>query len=132
MKTASPPVGQRGKPAILAGLAQTSLAHSVAHSIAQTPRAGLTVVTVTAEQIAEAVQRLTTGDLAQAAASLPQISRHDLAQNYTQAFTRLVHVLIVITLLSACASFAFLSRRTASSGDQPGEPQRKVAETAAV
>ncbi|MFM0033192.1 hypothetical protein [Paraburkholderia strydomiana] len=131
MKTASPPVGQRGKPAILAGLAQTSLAHSVAHSIAQTPRAGLTVVTVTAEQIAEAVQRLTTGDLAQAAASLPQISRHDLAQSYTQAFTRLVH-LIVITLLSACASFAFLSRRTASSGDQPGEPQRKVAETAAV
>ncbi|CAB3785532.1 MFS transporter [Paraburkholderia fynbosensis] len=113
--------------AILAGLAQTSLAHSVA----QTTQAGQAVVTATAAQIAEAAQRLTTGDLAQAAASLPQISRHDLTQSYTQAFTRLVHVLIVITLLSAFASFAFLSRAE-SSDDQPGEPQRKVAETAAV
>jgi hypothetical protein len=109
--------------AILAGLAQTSLAQVVA----QLPQTGPAM----AAQIAEAAQRLTTGDLAQAAASLPQIDRHQLALSYTHAFSRLLHVLIVITLLSAFASFAFLSR-AGSRDDQPGEPQRKVAESAAA
>ncbi|QQC65929.1 MFS transporter [Paraburkholderia ginsengisoli] len=109
--------------AMLAGLAQTSLAQAVA----QLPQNGPAL----AAQIAEAAQRLTTGDLAQAAASLPQISRHELALSYTQAFTRLLHVLIVITLLSALASFAFLSR-AGSRDDRPGQPQRKVAESVAA
>jgi hypothetical protein len=43
----------------------------------------------------------------------------------------LVHVLIVITLLSAFASSAFLSRAE-SSDDQPGERQRKIVESAAA
>jgi MFS family permease len=117
--------------AILAGLAQTSLTHLVAQVVPAGPEAATATAMAMAAHIAEAAQRLTTGDLAQAAASLPQISRHDLAQSYTQAFTRLLHVLIAITLLSAFASFAFLSRAT-SRDDQPGEPQRKIAESAAV
>ncbi|NKJ45413.1 hypothetical protein CIC12_01360 [Burkholderia sp. SG-MS1] len=51
-------------------------------------------------------------------------------RSYMQGFTRLVHGLIVITLISAFASFAFLSGAE-SSDDPPGEPQRKVAEAAA-
>jgi MFS family permease len=106
--------------AILAGLAHASLARIAPHaSPAMTA------------QLAEAAQRLTTGDLVRAAASLPQISRHDLAVSYTHAFTRLLHVLIVITLLSALASFAFLSR-AGSKDDRPDESQRKLAQSAAV
>jgi MFS family permease len=106
--------------AILAGLAHASLARIAPHaSPAMTA------------QLAEAAQRLTTGDLVRAAASLPQISRHDLAASYTHAFTRLLHVLIVITLLSALASFAFLSR-AGSKDDRPDESQRKLAQSAAV
>jgi hypothetical protein len=106
--------------AILAGLAHASLARIAPHaSPAMTA------------QLAEAAQHLTTGDLVRAAASLPQISRHDLAVSYTHAFTRLLHVLIVITLLSALASFAFLSR-AGSKDDRPDESQRKLAQSAAV
>lgn len=106
--------------AILAGLVHASLARIV-------PHAG----PATMARIAEASQRLTTGDLAQAAASLPQIGRHELVSSYTHAFTRLLHVLIAITLVSALASFAFLSR-TGAKDDQSDESQRKVAQSAAV
>ncbi|MEM5457429.1 MFS transporter [Paraburkholderia phytofirmans] len=106
--------------ALLAGLAQASLARLVPHADP-----------AMAAHLAEAAQRLTTGDLAQAAASLPQIGRHALALTYTHAFTRLLHVLIAITLLSAFASFAFLSR-TGSRDDRSGEPQRETTESAAV
>ncbi|NKJ45412.1 hypothetical protein CIC12_01355, partial [Burkholderia sp. SG-MS1] len=44
------------------GFAQTSLAHSVVHGVAQTPQGGPAVAM--AAPIAEAAQRLTTGDLA--------------------------------------------------------------------
>lgn len=107
--------------AILAGLAQHSLARLTADdSPAMTQR------------IAEAAQRLTTGDLASAAASLPQIGRHELALSYTHAFTSLLHVLIVITLLSACASFAFLSRTGArdSEHDEGSKLSHEVEEEA--
>jgi hypothetical protein len=106
--------------ALLAGLAQASLARLVPHADP-----------AMAAHLAEAAQRLTTGDLAQAAASLPQIGRHELALTYTHAFTRLLHVLIAITLLSAFASFAFLSR-TGSRDDRSGEPQCETTESAAV
>ncbi|PQV54868.1 MFS transporter [Paraburkholderia sp. BL21I4N1] len=92
--------------AILASLAQ--------HSLARLTADGSPAMR---QRIAEAAQRLTTGDLASGAASLPQISRHALALSYTHAFTSLLHVLIVITLLSACASFAFLSRTGAPDGE---------------
>jgi MFS family permease len=120
--------------AILAGLGEAGLARIAPHA---SP--------AMAAQVAEAAQRLTTGDLAQAAASLPQIDPHALALSYTHAFTRLLHVLIVITLLSAFAAFAFLSR-AGSGGDQAGDQSgeqpcdqsgdqqgdREVAESAAV
>lgn len=70
----------------------------------------------TAERVAEAAQRLTNGDMTHAAAALPQVPLQVLAHSYTQAFTSLLHVLIVITLLSAFAVFAFLSR-TAQQDD---------------
>lgn len=106
--------------ALLAGLAYANLARDLPHaSPAMIAR------------IAEASRRLTTGDLAQAAASLPQIGRHELAQSYTRAFIQLLHVLIGITLLSALASFACLSR-TGSKDDRSGQSQREVGQSAAV
>lgn len=102
--------------AILAGLAQANLARIVPHADP-----------AMAARIVEAAQRLTTGDLSQAAASLPQISRGALALSYTHAFVRLLHVLILITVLSAVASFAFLSR-TESHEEQGSE----VAQSAVV
>ncbi len=109
--------------ALLAGLAQ--------HRLARLTADGSPAMT---QRIAEAAQRLTTGDLASAAASLPQISRHELALSYTHAFTSLLHVLIVITLLSACASFAFLSRTGARDNERNGhdEPLHEVEESAVV
>jgi hypothetical protein len=54
-----------------------------------------------------------------AAATLPEASRHALSSSYADAFTSLLHVLIVITLLAALATFAFLSR-TPPQDDEPG------------
>jgi hypothetical protein len=54
-----------------------------------------------------------------AAATLPEVSRHALSSSYADAFTSLLHVLIVITLLAALATFAFLSR-TPPQDDEPG------------
>jgi hypothetical protein len=70
--------------ALLAGLAQTSLANSVAHRVAQTPQAGLAVVSATAAQIAEAAQRLTSGDLAQA----PRACRKSAGTSWRRATRR--------------------------------------------
>ncbi|MFM0741091.1 MFS transporter [Paraburkholderia xenovorans] len=85
--------------ALLAALSQANLARLL-------PDASPTM----AARVAVAAERLTTGGLTQAAASLPQLGVHELASSYTHAFTSLLHVLIAITLLSALASFAFLSR----------------------
>ena len=70
-------------------------------------------------RIAEAAQRVTAGDMVHAAATLPEVSRHALSASYADAFTSLLHVLIVITLLSAFATFVFLSR-TPPQDDEPG------------
>jgi len=85
--------------AILAALAHTSLARVVPET-----SPGMHA------RIAEAAQRVTAGDMAHAAATLPEVSRHALSSSYADAFTSLLHVLIVITLLSAFATFAFLSK----------------------
>jgi hypothetical protein len=59
-----------------------------------------------------------------AAAILPEATRHALSMSYADAFTRLLHVLIVITLLSAMATFAFLSR-TPGQNDEPDAQTRE-------
>jgi hypothetical protein len=99
--------------AMLAALAQASLAR-----IAPADGADIAV------RIAEAAQRVTAGDLNHAATVLPEVSRAALASSYADAFTRLLHALIVITLLAACATFAFLSR----TGAQDGEPADDAAD----
>ncbi|WP_213765639.1 MFS transporter [Caballeronia sp. dw_19] len=93
--------------AILAALAHTSLARIIPDTSVELSM-----------RIAEAAQRVTTGDMARAAATLPEVSRHALSTSYADAFTSLLHVLIVITLLSAFATFAFLSR-TPAQDDEP-------------
>ncbi|WGS52857.1 MFS transporter [Paraburkholderia sp. D15] len=111
--------------ALLAGLAQARLARLA--PLAADGSAD------TARRIAEAAQRLTTGDLASAAASLPGLDRHALALSYTQAFTSMLHVLIVITLLAACASFAFLSRAgELKHARDEAETSREAARSAVV
>jgi EmrB/QacA subfamily drug resistance transporter len=94
--------------AILAALAHTSLARIVPDTSPDMHA-----------RISEAAQRVTTGDMVHAAATLPEVSRHALSTSYAGAFTSLLHVLIVITLLSAFATFAFLSK-TPPQDDEPG------------
>jgi len=89
----------------------------------------------TASRITEAAQRLTNGDMTHAIAALPQVPAQVLAHSYSQAFTSLLHVLIAITLLSAFASFAFLSRTGSrddvhNTGNAAGQPNEKVADSA--
>jgi hypothetical protein len=77
------------------------------------------------------------GDMAHAAAALPEVSRHALSMSYADAFTSLLHVLIVITLLSAFATFAFLSKTPPQDGE-PGvatdekHDEEKAAEEAMI
>ncbi|WP_103705368.1 MFS transporter [Paraburkholderia eburnea] len=101
--------------AVLAALVHTSLAHVVADAGAQG-----------AARVAEAAHRITAGDMAHAAAILPEVSRRALALSYADAFTSLLHVLIVITLLAAVATFAFLGRMP----DQGGGPEDNAVENA--
>ncbi|WP_233836130.1 MFS transporter [Paraburkholderia sp. ZP32-5] len=60
--------------------------------------------------IAEAAARLATGDLAHAAARLPEVARTSLQAAYYAAFGRVLDGLTIITLLCAVVAFAFLSR----------------------
>jgi MFS family permease len=99
--------------AILAALAHTSLARIVPDTSPDMQA-----------RIAEAAQRVTTGDMVRAAATLPEVSRQALSTSYADAFTSLLHVLIVITLLSAFATFAFLSK-TPPQDDEPGSTPDK-------
>ncbi|QIE26270.1 Multidrug resistance protein Stp (plasmid) [Caballeronia sp. SBC1] len=109
--------------AILAALVHTSLARVVPDTSAEIHA-----------RISEAAQRMTAGDMVHAAAALPALSRHALSMSYADAFTSLLHVLIVITLLSALATFAFLSKMPPQD-DEPGvaadkkhEEEKAVAE----
>lgn len=60
--------------------------------------------------LAEAAARLAIGDLAHAAARLPEAGHATLQAAYYVAFSRLLDGLTGITLLGALAAFAFLSR----------------------
>ncbi|WP_176054860.1 MFS transporter [Paraburkholderia caribensis] len=107
--------------AVLAALAHTSLLRIMPENVD-----GI------ASRVSEAAQRITAGDMAHAAEILPEATRHALSTSYADAFTSLLHVLIVITLLSAVATFAFLSR-TPKQDDEPGAEAgaKKVADTVA-
>jgi hypothetical protein len=63
-----------------------------------------------ASALTQAAARLATGDLAHAAAVLPDLTHATLQASYHTAFGQMLNGLTVITLLCALASFAFLSR----------------------
>lgn len=88
--------------ALLAALARSGLEQ----------KAGASDGALTA-RIADAAHRITEGDMVHAAAALPELARDTLASSYADAFTSLLHVLIVITLMSAFATFVFLSKTPA-------------------
>ena len=58
--------------------------------------------------LAEAAQRVATGDLLHAAALLPGLAQPVLAQAYDGAFRMLLHILVAVTLASAIMVLAFL------------------------
>lgn len=93
--------------AVLAAFARSSLQAALSGSVATT-------------QIAEASQRVASGDLIRAAAMLPEVSRTILIASYAGAFQSLLHVLMVITVLSAIAAFVFLSRTPSMSDSGEG------------
>lgn len=68
---------------------------------------------------------MTAGDMVHAASTLPEVTRHALSSSYADAFTSLLHVLIVITLLSALATFAFLSKTPAQDDEQGAKSDEK-------
>lgn len=81
--------------AVLAGLAAANLGHLL-------PDGG--------RDVAEAAQRLATGDITRAVATLPAVTHEQLQSSYEEAFRALLHILTGITVLSAVTVFAFLSR----------------------
>ncbi|WP_213779540.1 MFS transporter [Caballeronia sp. dw_276] len=84
-----------------------------------------------AARVADAAQRMTAGDMVHAASTLPEVARHALSSSYADAFTSLLQVLIVITLLSAFATIAFLSKTPAQDDEPDAKSERKdVAEEA--
>jgi MFS family permease len=99
--------------AVLGALAHTSLSRVI-------PDNGGDI----SARVAEAAQRVTAGDMVHAASTLPEVTQRALSASYADAFTSLLHVLIVITLLSALATFAFLSKTPA----QDDEPRAKSGE----
>lgn len=60
--------------------------------------------------LAEAAHRVATGDMAHAVKALPEIAPSVLASSYADAFQSLLHILTVITVLSAVVVFAFLAK----------------------
>jgi len=92
--------------AILAALTQSSLTGLLGDGAA-----------ISAARLAEGAQRLATGDMANAMSSLPDVAGGLLLASYGQAFESLLHVMTVITVLSAGAVFGCLSRT--GSNDDP-------------
>ncbi|MHC8286214.1 MFS transporter [Pseudomonas sp. XS1P51] len=78
-------------------------------SLVQSNLSGLAVLADPA-RLAEAAQRVTTGDMAGAAHLLPEVSKPLLVAGYAEAFQYLLHVLTVITVLSAVVVLSLLSR----------------------
>jgi hypothetical protein len=65
--------------------------------------------------VAEAAQRVATGDLVQAAALLPALGQPVLAQAYDSAFRVLLYILVAITLASAIMVLGFLGRASSDT-----------------
>ena len=61
-------------------------------------------------RIAEAAQSVITGGMSHAATILPEVSRKSLAAGYADAFKGLLHILTIITILSAVTVLGLLSR----------------------
>jgi hypothetical protein len=62
------------------------------------------------QAVSQAAQRMTTGDLSQALALLPDVDRAGLLQAYGAAFGSLLCVLAGVTVLTALVVFLFLRR----------------------
>ena len=63
----------------------------------------------------EAGQRIASGDIGNASELLPEIPRSLLIATYDSAFQSLLHILMVITILSAIVVFAFLGKAGAKA-----------------
>lgn len=98
--------------AMLSAFAQISLQSALANTGA-----------VTDTRIAEVAQRVASGDLLHAAASLPDVNRNLLIASYACAFQSLLYVLMGITVLSAIAAFIFLSCTSPISSDDGSSPR---------
>ena len=74
---------------------------------------------VDAALIAETAHRVTTGDMAHAINTLAGLANERLVQGYASAFQYLLHILTVITLVSAAVVLALLSKnRTVTESQQ--------------
>ncbi|EMH2962583.1 MFS transporter [Burkholderia multivorans] len=69
-----------------------------------------------ADAVLHAAARLATGDLAGAAAALPDVDRAVLLASYMHAFDRLLIALAIVTVLCAAIVFAFLGARQTADG----------------
>ncbi|GLU33809.1 MFS transporter [Trinickia caryophylli] len=76
--------------------------------------------------LADASARLATGDLAHAAANLPNTARAALLASYQASFEMLLRALSIITLLCALAVFAFLSRVRAHDASESAIGDNRV------
>jgi hypothetical protein len=73
--------------------------------------------------IAEAAHRVATGDMAHAVKTLPEIAPSVMVASYADAFQSLLHILTVITVLSAMVVFAFLAKPARSTNPVVAEEQ---------
>lgn len=94
--------------AILAVLTQRQLVDTLAGRAAAPPRV-----------LAEAAQRVATGDMQQALTLLPTIGRPALVDAYNGAFHLLIHILVAATLASALLILAFLGRAQPGAATKP-------------
>ena len=72
--------------------------------------------------IAETAHRVTTGDMAHAINTVPGLANERLVQGYASAFQYLLHILTIITLVSAAVVLGLLSKDRTES-----EPQQAAA-----
>ncbi|CAG9164328.1 MFS transporter [Cupriavidus pampae] len=96
-----------------------AIASAVLAAYAQSVLGDIIGTRETAAHIAESAQRLATGDMARAIATLPGVNPRDLLSGYGEAFQNLLHIMTVITVLAAGSVFGFLSR-TSSNDDAVG------------
>lgn len=61
-------------------------------------------------RVAAAAQSVITGGMSHAAATLPEVGPKSLAEGYAEAFKALLHILTIVTILSAATVLGLLSR----------------------